>query len=73
MSIDYYNLLNNQNKSVFFKKKNNKIIPDFKLFSLQANTAVLFTTLDFLEHNIEGYDILLKKKRSSGPKYNTYK
>ncbi|WP_322875679.1 hypothetical protein RNN91_04675 [Mycoplasmopsis felis] len=67
MSIDYYNLLNNQNESVFFKKENNKIIPYFKLFSLQTTTTVLFTTLDFLEHNIEGYDTLLKKKEVVDP------
>ncbi|WP_322908272.1 hypothetical protein RRG55_00905 [Mycoplasmopsis felis] len=67
MSIDYYNLLNNQNESVFFKKENNKIIPYFKLFSLQATTTVLFITLDFLEHNIEGYDTLLKKKEVVDP------
>ncbi|MEI2462380.1 hypothetical protein RRG54_03330 [Mycoplasmopsis felis] len=37
------------------------------MFSLQATTTVLFITLDFLDHNIEGYDTLLKKKEVVDP------
>ncbi|MBN4084431.1 hypothetical protein [Mycoplasma sp. CSL10166] len=67
LSLDYSNLENNSGESVLFKRSNGKIIPNMKLFTLQATTTVLMSTMQFIEQTLDGYDSLDSKREVVDP------
>ncbi|QKT05392.1 hypothetical protein [Mycoplasma sp. OR1901] len=67
LSLDYSNLESGSNESIFFKKEKNKIVPNMKLFTLQATTTVLISTMQFIEQTLKGYDSLDSKREVVDP------